>query len=430
MNPGVRELLLKHLNEDYTEPVRDPIWKHIYLSKPLVKIIELPVFQKLNNIKQLGPAFLIYPGAVHTRFNHSLGVFHIAKKIITQFILKNGNIRFSQEDIKAFLCAALLHDIGHYPYAHSLKELNVSDHEKLTADIILKTDKLKTIFKKELNIDPEYTASIIDLGRDYKKAHNLGLFRKILSGVLDPDKLDYLNRDAYFCGVPYGIQDIDFILNEIYPDKKTGIAITNKGLASVENILFSKYLMYRNVYWHKKVRIITAMIKKAIYMGLLNNIIKPEDLYDLDDFEFLEKMKKLSYPPFKIIELGSLKQLYKTVYSLPFDDENNFHHKLENLDFRYENELKIVSALNKRFNINIIPEQIIIDIPEKITFEIDLSIIKGKSEITYTDSSSVFNESTIKGFCSTLRHISILADSKIADKTVNINWKDLIKNSG
>jgi HD superfamily phosphohydrolase len=427
MTSGNRELLLKHLNEDYTEPVRDPIWKHIYLSKPLIRIIELPVFQKLNNIKQLGPAFLIYPGAVHTRFNHSLGVFHIAKKIITQFILKSSDINFSIEDIKAFLCSALLHDIGHYPYAHSLKELEVTEHEELTADIILNNAKLKNIIEKELKIPSEYTASIIDINREYGKSPNINLFRKILSGVLDPDKLDYLNRDAYFCGVPYGIQDIDFILNEIYPDKRTGISISSKGLASVENILFSKYLMYRNVYWHKKVRIITAMIKKAIYMGLLEKIIKPGDLYDLDDFEFLSGIKNIPFSPFKIIEHGSLKQLYKSVYSIPFNPENTMHQKLENLNYRYETELKIAEKLKRNTGMEVSPEQVIIDIPEKITFEIDLSIKHGKSKITYTDSGSVFNEDTVKGFCRTLRQISLLIDNRISVQMNKIDLSEFLK---
>ncbi len=427
MTPDTKTQLIKHLNEDYTEPIRDPVWKHIYLSKPLLKITELPVFQKLNDIKQLGPTFLIYPGATHTRFNHSLGVFHIARKIITQFILKSKDIHFTLEDIKAFLCSALLHDIGHYPYAHSLKELNVKDHEKLTADIIISSEQLKRIIQNELKVSPDYTASIIDINRGYKKAPNLNLFRRILSGVLDPDKLDYLNRDAYFCGVPYGIQDIDFIANEIYPDKKTGICISNKGLASVENILFSKYLMYRNIYWHKKVRIITAMIKKAMYMGLENKIINPQDLYDLNDHEFLSKMKGLSYKPFKIIEAASLKQLYYPAYSIPFSEDNPLHKQLQDLTYRYDFELKIAEKLSNNLKRQIRPEQIIIDIPESISFEIDLSIIDGSSEFSYNESDSVFNESTVKGFCSTLRHISLLVDKHFTEEIVKINLNEYFK---
>ena len=427
MKPENKASLIKHLNEDYTEPVRDPIWKHIYLSKPLLKITELPVFQKLNDIKQLGPTFLIYPGATHTRFNHSLGVFYIAKKIITQFILKSNDINFAIEDIKAFLCSALLHDIGHYPYAHSLKELNVADHEELTAEIIINSEELNRIIEKELKISPNYTAAIIDINLEYKNSENLNLFRRILSGVLDPDKLDYLNRDAYFCGVPYGIQDIDFILNEIYPNKKTGISITNKGLVSVENILFSKYLMYRNVYWHKKVRIITAMIKKAIFMGLRENIIIPEDLYDLDDHEFLSKMKSLSYKPFEIIEKASLKQLFFPACSMPFNEESPFYKKLCNLDYRYDFESRIACELSNSLKRPVQPEQVIIDIPEKISFEIDLSIIDGDSEVSYPKSASVFTESTVKGFTGTLRHLSLLVDNDISDEIAKINMDKFFK---
>ncbi|GAI78327.1 unnamed protein product, partial [marine sediment metagenome] len=161
----------------------------------------------------------------------------------------------------------MLHDLGHYPYAHSLKELDVESHESLTSKRICEDD-FCLIIKEDLGVDPHLVAAIIDSNLEYRGSEDVVFFRNLLSGVLDPDKLDYLNRDAYFCGVPYGIQDVDFVLNEIVPYSSTGLAITWKGLSAVESILFSKYLMYRTVYWHKAVRIATAMIKKAILMGL------------------------------------------------------------------------------------------------------------------------------------------------------------------
>jgi len=129
--------IIQHLEEDYPHPIRDPIWKHIYLSDALLKITSLKIFQELNGIKQLGPAYLVYPGATHTRLSHSLGTFHVAKQIIHSVIKrKNQSGTIALEEVKAFLCAALLHDLGHYPFAHALKNLDVENHEALTARLI------------------------------------------------------------------------------------------------------------------------------------------------------------------------------------------------------------------------------------------------------------------------------------------------------
>ena len=124
---------------------------------------------------------------------------------------------------------------------------------------------LKAILK-EVGISAELCASIIHKGSSGEGAE-LRFYRGILSGVLDPDKLDYLNRDAYYCGVPYGVQDVDFAITRMYPGID-GIEIDSRGIQSVESVLFSKYLMYRSVYWHKEVRSATAMIKKAVARAL------------------------------------------------------------------------------------------------------------------------------------------------------------------
>ena len=135
------------------------------------------------------------------------------------------------EGVKAFLCAALLHDIGHYPFAHSLKDLSVEPHESLAAKEIV--GGLARVIRESVGVEPQAVAAIIDRGSGYRGSVNVGFFWKILSGVLDPDKLDYLNRDAFFCGVPYGIQDVDFILEEVFPHVENGVAISKKGISTV-----------------------------------------------------------------------------------------------------------------------------------------------------------------------------------------------------
>ena len=240
---------LQHLLTAYDHPIRDPLWHHIRLSDALLRVIQLPAFQQLRGIKQLGPAYLVFPGATHTRFGHSLGVFHVAHQMLIRLLKVSPAWRPTVEQVDAFLCAALVHDVGHYPFAHSLKDLVVTPHERLTAEWVLTSEVAQTI-REQLRTDPELVAAIVDEQRPVPAGSEAALFRSLLSGVVDPDKLDYLNRDAYFCGVPYGVQDTDYLLGELRLHAG-GVAVSAPGLPAVESILFSRYLMYRTVYWQK-----------------------------------------------------------------------------------------------------------------------------------------------------------------------------------
>ena len=409
-----KKKIANYLTNDFREPVRDPIWKNIFFPVPFKKIIHEPAFQKLHNIKQLGPIFHIYPGATHTRFSHSLGVFNIARKMI-QTLLRYKELDFlTFEGLKAFLCAALLHDIGHFPFAHSLKELPLKDHEKLTSELILSTP-LKKIIESGIGTDPDLTAAIIDTTLKSGNEEVL-FFRNILSGVLDPDKLDYLNRDAYYCGVPYGIQDSDYILNKIIPHRTHGIALGIDALGAVENILFSKYLMYKAVYWHKTVRIATAMIKKAVFEGLENSIIRPEDLYGLDDNTFYKKFGTSKYEPFKLIKDVSERNFYKCIYEIPFSQSNPVHKSLINLTNRAEMEKEISLAFKLRGKPGISPYSVIIDIPEDISFELEVPVKIDDTFADYSSSGSVFTPPVINGFVTAIRKIRIIASESLAKK--------------
>ena len=325
---GEREKILDYLDTGLTEPIRDPVWKHVYLSPAHERIISLPVFQELHDVKQLGPAYLVYPGATHTRFAHSLGTFHIARRLIDFLVRRSGRPVFTLDGVKAFLCAALLHDLGHYPFAHSLKNLGLADHEVLTGRLVRETP-LSAVLENEAGVDSKRVASIVDTTLAVAGDGEVIALRRLLSGVLDPDKLDYLNRDAYYCGVPYGIQDVDFFLGEVVADADAGFMITPKGLTAVEHILFSKYLMYKTVYWHKTVRAATAMIKKALRLALRDAVLAPDDLYRLTDSTLIRLAERRSYAPLGLIREVFERRLYKRVFlSVPFREENDGHRAL------------------------------------------------------------------------------------------------------
>ncbi len=385
------------------EAVRDPLWKHIYIPSTLYEAINTSNFLRLTNIRQLGPTFNVYPGATHTRASHSLGVYHIAMRMLTRLLEQGADEWTTTQGCKSFVTAALFHDIGHFPYTHSLKELPLVEHETLTARQILQ-EPLYTIIS-QWGASPEQAAAIIDSEIPSTDSETL-FFRRLLSGVLDPDKLDYLNRDAFYCGVPYGVQDIDYILSVIYPDKENGICIDSSGISSVENILFSKYLMYKAVYWHKQVRMATAMMKKALFAALNKNIIIAEELYNLADQEIFyllnerySKAKATRFSEFVCAQELEKQRVYKTILEVPFNTQNEKHLALENLTIRAEKEQEIADLLQCDYS------EIILDIPERITFESDLMIRDLHTK--FSESPTVFSQNTVNSFVSTLRKIRI-----------------------
>ncbi len=389
-----------HLETAYTAPIRDPLWGHMYLSPAMLQLVNTPEFQQLSRIKQLGPTFLVYPGATHTRLNHSLGVFHLARRIISRIVYHPQSPRLSVEGVKSYLAAALLHDVGHFPYTHSFKSLPLAEHEHLTGRIV-QTGKLKKHLRDDLQVDPRYVAAIVDETMDDGGDDELRLYRNLLSGSLDPDKLDYLNRDAYFCGVPYGFQDIDFAISRIRPNGYEGIGLEETGVSAVENILFSKFLMYRAVYWHRTVRVATAMIKKAVHLGLEEEVIRPDDLYGLDDELFIARFSDHPFEPFQLIGEVGQRRLLKPVATISFDQTNPAHHQLSDISARRAVEGRLARQLG-------VPTyRVIVDIPDPISFEAYFPIFEEEKQYEFSQK-SVFSSDVVRSFTETLRKIRLM----------------------
>ena len=314
------------LEEGFNYPIRDVLWGHIYLTPALAALTRCGPFMRLYRIFQLGPVYNVYPGATHTRLSHSIGVYHLARRLLFNLAERGADAWLSAGGVRSFLCAALLHDLGHFPYTHSLKELPLRSHESLTAELIL-GEPVKSLIGAA-GADPCLAAAIVDAesagqetgGRpETPGCGELGFYQKLLSGCMDPDKLDYLNRDARYCGVPYGAQDVDFILSRLYPDRERGVTVDSRGIAGVESVLFSKYLMYKTVYWHRSVRSATAMIKKAILSLLRSRSIAPEELYGLDDQGLFGLLSRRNYPAGELSGRVKNGQLYSVVAEIPFD---------------------------------------------------------------------------------------------------------------
>jgi len=261
--------------------IRDPIWNTIVLDDTAVRIVDSPAFQRLRYIKQLGLAHLVYPGATHTRFDHALGVYALAARAI-RALDERGELA-GLDPVESRL-VPLLHDIGHYPFSHALEELEdrrIPVHHESLAGRFLGDGEVRAALE---SVTPDGLARIDALIRGVSSNPLQGL----VSGSLDLDKIEYLKRDARFCGVPYGEVDVDRLLYSLtlLEDPATGrleVGVRQKGVAALESLLFAKYQMYRNVYWHHAVRAATVLYTRAVGDALDAGLIRPDELVGKTD---------------------------------------------------------------------------------------------------------------------------------------------------
>jgi len=253
------------------EFVRDPLWNNIRLEPIALELMDTPAVQRLRYVRQLGHAFLVYPGATHTRFEHALGAYHLCRRAIT--LLDEGGHPIDEGDATQLRIAALLHDIGHYPFSHALEEAGLLGHESLAERHLTRGDLAAALERR--GIAPSKLLALI---RGQTRDPLAGL----VSGSLDVDKLDYLSRDAWMCGVPYGVIDVERLLSALTlargPGGRVSLALHEKGLAALESLLFAKYQMYRTVYWHHAVRSATAMFKRLVRRAITDGRISVDDV--------------------------------------------------------------------------------------------------------------------------------------------------------
>ncbi|HKC48493.1 MAG TPA: HD domain-containing protein, partial [Gemmatimonadales bacterium] len=208
------------------EVVRDPLWNNIQLEPAALELLDTPAVQRLRYVRQLGHAFLVYPGATHTRFEHALGAYHLARRALTAFA--DAGVAVDPADGLRLRLAALLHDVGHYPFSHALEEAGLPHHETLAERHLAHPDVTAALQRAGFT-----AARLLPLIRGQAKEPLAG----IVSGPVDVDKLDYLSRDAAMCGVPYGVIDVERLLASLVlapgPGGRIALAVHEKGLSAL-----------------------------------------------------------------------------------------------------------------------------------------------------------------------------------------------------
>jgi hypothetical protein len=268
--------------------VRDPLWNTIRLDPTAVRIVDTAEFQRLRYIRQLGLAHLVYPGATHTRFDHALGVYHLTVTALRSLHERGAVPPEVWEGEELVPYAALLHDIGHYAFSHALEELesdHIPAHHEEVSRRFFNSPALRDALAPLGLTAPEGIYELIRGGSDIP-------LRGLVSGSLDLDKMEYLRRDARFCGVPYGEVDVDRLLQGLVllPDPESGafeLGVHEKAVAALESLLFAKYQMFRNVYWHHAVRAATSLYKRIVEDAVRAGLLDPDELVGPTDEELL-----------------------------------------------------------------------------------------------------------------------------------------------
>ncbi|MBO9604409.1 MAG: HD domain-containing protein [Paenibacillaceae bacterium] len=236
---------------------KDPVHKYIYVQEETVwELINSREFQRLRRIRQLGTSFLTFHGAEHSRFSHSLGVYEIVRRIISQFE-RNGYPDWPQEERLLCLCAALLHDIGHGPFSHSIEQAFAMHHEDWSCRLVLGDTEVNAILRRVGDDFPARVAGVI------AKTYDKPIAISLVSSQLDADRMDYLLRDAYFTGVNYGTFDLERILRVVRPYRGQ-IVVKESGMHAVEDYLMSRYQMYWQVYFHPVTRSAEILLHKIL----------------------------------------------------------------------------------------------------------------------------------------------------------------------
>jgi len=261
------------------------------------RIIDSPPFQRLRRIKQMSVTNLVYPGANHTRFEHSIGTAHLSALIAWRLGLDGDTVR------RVKLCG-LLHDLGHTAFSHEgedVLEKHLGDHESLGRRMVLHGPVADILAE---NYKPGNIADV--------EKSNLG---SIVTSDLGADRMDYLKRDALNTGVAYGIIDIDRIVHTLILEKGE-LCISKGGLEAAENLLLARFMMFSAVYMHRTVRIATAMLYRAIEGSIADGTLEPEQFTELGDESALALMatSKTGGPWAAALQA---RKLYKEVCSFP-----------------------------------------------------------------------------------------------------------------
>jgi HD superfamily phosphohydrolase len=356
------------------EILRDPVWNNIRVDDLTLDLVDTEVFQRLRYVRQLGWTYLVYPGATHSRFEHALGTHHLSRRTLALLCEAEDATSISEQEQAIVRSAALLHDVGHYPFSHALEEIGALHHEDVARPLITQ-GAIASLLGSRLGDDAP--ARVFDLIRGESKSALQGL----ISGSLDLDKIEYLKRDAFMCGVPYGEIDVDRLTNSLVlvDDPATGrtaIGVREKALSALESLLFAKYQMYRNVYWHHAVRSATAMYKRLVEDAIAAGILDGRSLATYTDEGLMHRLE--SAFPTQLLAALKERKLYKRAAEWPAAELDDDTTEWIASDRKRVNDAE--NLLAKEFGLA--PGELLLDYPAKTQMlGLDIPVLRRSGKV-------------------------------------------------
>jgi len=359
--------------------IRDSLYDRIPLGSSDVALIETPAFLRLDRIQQLGFVSKVWPGAKHTRFEHSLGVFDLMRQAVAAIRREPAAESIDDEAARTALAAALLHDVGHYPFSHAIEELGppILSHEAVGRRVI-EGSEIAGVLERHWRVDPARVAAFIDPPRELPMPDRL--LRGLLSGALDVDKLDYLPRDAKHCNVPYGGVDAPRLLDALRVREVEGycrLVIDEKGISPLHSLINARQEMFDNVYWHHANRACMVMLLRAVQDALQAERIDPAALTTHDDASLLTALADPAMPATTRALVDSLRtrRLHKRAVEFGARSGDLYRH-LDRLyaapTERRQIELALARTLTESLGIAVAPHEVLIDIPKPERWRTDV----------------------------------------------------------
>jgi HD superfamily phosphohydrolase len=402
--------------------VRIPPEVDVPLTPRVRQLIDTADFRRLARISQLGLVSLVYPAAIHTRFEHCLGVFRLALLYLKQLAHDERFARtIRSEDAEVFIAAALLHDLGHWPFCHPIEDIrlpSVPSHE-LFANSYLLEGEIADVLRHDWGINPRDVVALLS----EKPRDNAGkILTSMLSGPIDIDKMDYLYRDSLHAGVPYGRHfDQQRLLGSLCLNQAgDGLAITDKGKTAAELMVFARYVMFSEVYWHHGVRAATAMLQRAFY--LLHGALDLDPLFRTTEHEMIAELQQAAGggPAGELLQglFGPTRQLYKRLAQYSFLEHRELYRRLARRPYPWlaacaEQFAAIVSTTLGRV---VAPHEILFDAPpitREVQFNVEIHFPKENRYRPLGEVSPVIRALATEQFDDYVKRVRIFAHPRI-----------------
>lgn len=403
--------------------VRIPPELDVPLTPRVRQLIDTADFRRLAHISQVGLVSLVYPSAQHTRFEHSLGVFRLALLYLKRLARdERFESAITREDAEVFLVAALLHDLGHWPFCHPIEDIRLPSvpHHELFANSFLLEGEIADVLRDEWNIAPrEVTALLSEKPRDVRSR----ILTSLISSPIDIDKTDYLVRDSLHAGVPYG-RNFDqhrLLASLCLNEAGDGLAITEKGRTAAEMLVFARYVMFSEVYWHHAARSATAMFQRAFY--LLHGSLDLDALFRMTEAPLVAHMREvaLGSAAGELLDglFGATRRLYKRVAQYSYFEDQILYERLARRPYPWlvacaEQFAALAStALGKR----IPPHEVLFDAPpvkREIEFNIQVYYPKANVYRWLGDISPVVSTLARKQFDDYVKRVRLFAHPRVA----------------